>query len=114
MLNESSESQEETRESRRQHFKSETAKALKQSAKNRKDKERNISTCVQTRWYRAPEVVLLDQNYNKAIDIWSVGVILSELLHCSKENSSKPDFDKSERFIFDGDACYPITPKYEE
>lgn len=35
---------------------------------------------VATRWYRAPEIMLLFSNYTKAIDIWSVGCILGELL----------------------------------
>lgn len=35
---------------------------------------------VATRWYRAPEIMLSFYNYTKAIDIWSVGCILAELL----------------------------------
>lgn len=35
---------------------------------------------VATRWYRAPEIMLSFQNYTTAIDIWSVGCILAELL----------------------------------
>jgi len=35
---------------------------------------------VVTRWYRAPEVVLLARRYTKAIDVWAVGCILGELL----------------------------------
>lgn len=35
---------------------------------------------VATRWYRAPEIMLSFTNYTKAIDIWSVGCILAELL----------------------------------
>merc|ERR1711933_626321 len=38
---------------------------------------------VVTRWYRAPEVVLLASQYTKAIDIWAVGCILCELI-CRK------------------------------
>lgn len=30
---------------------------------------------VTTRWYRAPEIILLDKDYNKPIDIWSTGCI---------------------------------------
>ncbi|CAF1604893.1 unnamed protein product [Rotaria magnacalcarata] len=33
-----------------------------------------------TRWYRAPELMLCDGTYNSAIDMWSVGCILSELI----------------------------------
>jgi mitogen-activated protein kinase 7 len=47
------------------------------------DPERNagyMTEYVATRWYRAPEIMLSFQNYTKAIDIWSVGCILAELL----------------------------------
>ena len=35
---------------------------------------------VVTRWYRAPEVSLLQKSYSQAIDLWSVGCIFGELL----------------------------------
>lgn len=35
---------------------------------------------VATRWYRAPEIMLTFRQYTKAIDIWSVGCILAEIL----------------------------------
>ncbi|KAJ7849016.1 kinase-like domain-containing protein [Mycena leptocephala] len=35
---------------------------------------------VVTRWYRAPEIMLSPGMYTEAIDIWSVGCILAELL----------------------------------
>jgi len=35
---------------------------------------------VATRWYRAPEIMLSFANYTTAIDIWSIGCILGELL----------------------------------
>jgi mitogen-activated protein kinase 1/3/mitogen-activated protein kinase 6 len=35
---------------------------------------------VATRWYRAPEVILSWKKYTKAIDMWSVGCILAELI----------------------------------
>ncbi|WVQ79498.1 mitogen-activated protein kinase CPK1 [Cryptococcus sp. DSM 104549] len=36
---------------------------------------------VATRWYRAPEVMLSFQEYTKAIDVWSVGCILAEMIN---------------------------------
>lgn len=33
-----------------------------------------------TRWYRAPEVLLSSSMYTKAVDIWSAGCILAELI----------------------------------
>ncbi|QRW12774.1 mitogen activated protein kinase [Ceratobasidium sp. AG-Ba] len=35
---------------------------------------------VATRWYRAPEIMLSFANYTTAIDVWSIGCILAELL----------------------------------
>lgn len=36
---------------------------------------------VATRWYWAPEIVLGSNKYSKAVDIWSVGCILAELIN---------------------------------
>ena len=38
--------------------------------------ERQLTQHVVTRWYRAPELILMQQYYNAEIDIWSVGCIL--------------------------------------
>ncbi|KAL3137604.1 Mitogen-activated protein kinase 4 [Trebouxia sp. C0009 RCD-2024] len=47
----------------------------------RTSSERNFMTeYVVTRWYRAPELLLSCEHYTAAIDIWSVGCILAELL----------------------------------
>ncbi|KAF3988126.1 hypothetical protein FT663_03669 [Candidozyma haemuli var. vulneris] len=35
---------------------------------------------VATRWYRAPEIMLTFQEYTTAIDVWSVGCILAEMI----------------------------------
>lgn len=39
------------------------------------------SEYVSTRWYRAPEVLLLDRYYSTAIDMWALGVIIAEALN---------------------------------
>ena len=36
---------------------------------------------VATRWYRAPEILLGSHKYSKAVDVWSVGCILGELIN---------------------------------
>lgn len=47
----------------------------------RTSSERNVMTeYVVTRWYRAPELLLSCDHYSAAIDVWSVGCILAELL----------------------------------
>ena len=45
--------------------------------------ERQLTQHVVTRWYRAPELILMQQYYNAEIDIWSVGVVLAEMFHGS-------------------------------
>lgn len=70
-------------------------------------KKVDLSGHVTTRWYRAPELILLERNYNSAIDVWSVGCIFAELLNMLKENA--PYYtDRSP--LFPGKACYPLSP----
>ena len=40
---------------------------------------------VVTLWYRAPEIILIKKDYDFSVDIWSIGCILFELLHCSQK-----------------------------
>jgi mitogen-activated protein kinase 1/3 len=53
----------------------------------RKNIKRELTGHVVTRWYRAPEIILLEKDYGPAIDIWSVGCIFAELLGMMKENA---------------------------
>lgn len=39
-----------------------------------------LTEYVATRWYRAPEIMLAFRRYDTAIDVWSIGCILAELL----------------------------------
>lgn len=39
-----------------------------------------LTDYVATRWYRAPEILLGSTKYSKAVDMWSVGCILAELI----------------------------------
>ena len=41
---------------------------------------KNLTKHVVTRWYRAPEVILMNKMYSYSVDIWSVGCIFAELL----------------------------------
>ncbi|ORY33435.1 kinase-like domain-containing protein [Naematelia encephala] len=44
------------------------------------NEELKLTEYVATRWYRAPEVMLSNKRYTTAIDVWSIGCILGELL----------------------------------
>eukprot|EP00298_Acanthocystis_sp_HF-20_P023715 c33483_g1_i1.p1 GENE.c33483_g1_i1~~c33483_g1_i1.p1 ORF type:complete len:343 (+),score=112.20 c33483_g1_i1:59-1087(+) len=39
-----------------------------------------LTDYVATRWYRAPEILLGSTNYTTAVDMWSVGCIIGELI----------------------------------
>ncbi len=39
-----------------------------------------LTEYVATRWYRAPEILLGSTKYTKAVDMWSIGCILGELV----------------------------------
>ncbi len=39
-----------------------------------------LTDYIVTRWYRAPEVILSQKQYSGAVDVWSCGCILAELL----------------------------------
>lgn len=63
---------------------------------------------VVTRWYRAPELPLYnDGRYSMAIDVWSVGCIMAELL--SMLDSGIPGHEKKRRALFPGGYCYPLS-----
>lgn len=44
----------------------------------------NLTAHVATRWYRAPELIILERKYSNAIDIWAVGCIMGELMTMSE------------------------------
>jgi len=67
--------------------------------------KRHLTGHVVTRWYRAPELILLQENYTEAIDVWSVGCIYAELLGMLE--GTKTD-DRGP--LFPGSSCFPLSP----
>lgn len=55
-------------------------KKLTSNQQNMKNKKRSISTHVGSRWYRAPEISILEKQYDQASDIWSVGCCIYEVM----------------------------------
>ena len=100
----------EERKSRFSALSAEMTKNLVELGEQRKKRIRDKTITVSTRWYRAPEIIITDKNYNKAIDIYSLGCILAELVACSKPYSNKKDFDNTDRFLTPGKSCLPISP----
>ena len=69
--------------------------------------KRELTGHVVTRWYRAPELILLEKDYGQAIDMWSVGCIFAELLGMMKE--SAPTY-LDRKPLFPGKSCFPLSP----
>lgn len=71
--------------------------------------QRQLTKHVVTRWYRAPELILL-QDYNEAVDMWSVGCIFAEILNM-QEGSRVRYSDRSP--LFPGRSCFPLSADHE-
>eukprot|EP00439_Symbiodinium_sp_Y106_P082409 s1032_g21.t2 len=54
---------------------------------------------VVTRWYRAPEVMLVSSDYTVAIDVWAVGCILFELISRKPLFAGKDHVDQLRKII---------------
>ncbi|CAE7306415.1 NTF4 [Symbiodinium sp. CCMP2592] len=67
--------------------------------------KRTMTRHVVTRWYRAPELILLQDTYNEQIDMWSVGCIYAELLQMLEGTHTE---DRGP--LFPGSSCYPLSP----
>jgi len=65
---------------------------------------------VVTRWYRSPEVILLQQerDYVYGVDVWSIGCIFAELLQMHSANCR--DY-KQRKVLFPGRTCFPFSTK---
>ena len=72
--------------------------------------KRGVTAHVVTRWYRSPEVIILNQKekYLPAVDMWSVGCIFAELMQMNKSNCSNV---AGRGPLFPGDSCFPLSPK---
>lgn len=83
------------------------SKILADTKKERKKIVRELSDHVVTRYYRAPEIILLEKDYGPAIDVWAIGCVFAELLGTMKE--SAPTF-LDRKPLFPGQSCFPLSP----
>lgn len=73
--------------------------------------ERELSGHIASRWYRAPEVILLEKVYFGGVDIWGAGCVFAELLQMIKENN----VNCSDRVaLFPGTSCFPLSPQVKQ
>ena len=73
--------------------------------------KRNLSRNISTRWYRSPEVILVQPDYNSKADMWSVGCILAELLFLLQPKNIESYSNRN--VLFPGGSCFPISPKQD-
>lgn len=64
----------------------------------------DLTQLVVTLWYRAPELLLGAKEYDRAIDMWSIGCIFGELLTKEPLLQGKNEVDELSK------ACAPPSP----
>lgn len=69
--------------------------------------QRQLTQHVVTRWYRAPELILMQESYNAAIDMWSAGCIFAELLQTLEPGMKAQP-------LFPGKTCFPLSAGRKE
>lgn len=82
-----------------------------------KKKYRRLSAHVATRWYRAPELLLVDPTYDEQSDMWSAACMLGEMAQMSYEGKRVPYFNANcSRLSPIGgmDKANPDCPQMEE
>ena len=62
-------------------------RVLYKEKEQRSEMKRHMSLHVGSRWYRAPEISIIEKQYDQASDMWSLGCILYELLLYQSNNS---------------------------
>ncbi|PKA54438.1 Cyclin-dependent kinase F-1 [Apostasia shenzhenica] len=63
------------------------------------DESGAMTSCVGTRWFRAPELLYGSTNYGIEVDLWSLGCIFAELLSLEPLFPGTSDIDQLSRII---------------
>ena len=53
---------------------------LTKDKEKRSELKRHMSLHVGSRWYRAPEISIIEKQYDQGSDMWSLGCIVYELI----------------------------------
>ncbi|GAA5884047.1 hypothetical protein JCM3774_001480, partial [Rhodotorula dairenensis] len=64
------------------------------------------TSCVVTRWYRPPELLLGEKRYHTPVDMWGVACVMAEMYHRSPIFPGQSDFDQAVKIFA---ACGPPT-----
>ncbi|KAG6431760.1 hypothetical protein SASPL_109843 [Salvia splendens] len=65
-----------------------------EAEKGRVDENGSLTSCVGTRWFRAPELLYGSTNYGLEVDLWSLGCIFGELLSLEPLFPGASDIDQ--------------------
>ena len=88
------------------------AEHLEKDRPRRKTLLRCMSAHVGSRWYRAPEICLIERQYDQSSDIWSFACIIYELIQYTLKDIFN-NFTKK-RYLFKGTSCFPLSPCKEK
>ena len=93
-------------------FKGEMTEILKNGFNKRAALKRSCSIHVGSRWYRAPEIIMVENQYDQASDMWSLGCLMHELLQYTFKPADQFDYTKfhAHRYLFRGTSCFPLSP----
>ena len=47
----------------------------------------------------------MEKEYGQSVDIWSLGIVLCQLLEAIRNVDRQEPYDK----LFEGDSCYPLS-----
>jgi mitogen-activated protein kinase 1/3 len=72
-----------------------------------------MTSHVVSRWYRAPEIILMQTKYDASIEMWSVGCIMGELI-AEHQKNKKITLNRERIALFQGKACFPLSPPKRE
>lgn len=82
---------------------------IQRETKKRLKRSRQLSNHIGSRWYRAPEVILMQKQYDQAQDMWAMGCVLYEILHVRYPSFSEPHNGPLDSILFRGSQCYPLS-----
>jgi len=74
---------------------------------NECSKDGQLTVHVATRWYRPPEIILMEKEYDYSMDMWGAGCVFAELLEMIKENQP---IIENRMPLFPGNSCFPLSP----
>ena len=71
------------------------------------ERSKKLTMRVVTRWYRAPELMLMQNDYGYKVDTWALGCLFAELQGMKKENFAS---SKDRSPLFPGKTREPVVP----